>query len=304
MMAAVKCRNDDERRARDVLRAVLGCPVECIDPGGGSAPTVDLLMTRADGSRVAVEVTSLVDPGNRSLQRELDKRDWSDLRLAWCWYVHCQSRTDPRALHRQFAVLFESLEQAGVETFSRYRMRTHRLINGKVIDLPPWQVNGQNLEDTPIRPTVEPTLRRLFELGVTAGVRLDRESPGAIRPRPLQAGGAFSAESAADALAEKLAQHDNLAKLRAADAAERHLFLWIHFDGGAASAALRTATGEDGLPDPPRLPDGVDAAWVAGGWTTPSKPEQLTNSLSYIDADGWQHLGPVEAPPYSEDEDD
>lgn len=301
-MAVLECRSDDERRARDVLRSVLGCAVDCVDPGGGPAAVADLLATKPDGRLLAVEVTSLVDPGNRSLHSELAKRDWSDERLSWWWSVHCQGRIDPRVAHREFAEHFAALEQAGVETFDRYRMRRHALIDGQFVEVPPWRVNHANLEDSPIRHEIEPVFDKLFALGITAGVRLAAESPGAINLQPRQQGGAFAASSAADALAEAINQPDNLAKLRGADAHGRHLFLWVHFDGGAASAALQMAASDGIVPDAPELPDGVDAAWVAGAWTNPNKPEQLTSVLFYVDGNGWKHIGAVEGPPTTQDE--
>ncbi|MEZ5142214.1 MAG: hypothetical protein R2726_06795 [Acidimicrobiales bacterium] len=174
-------------------------------------------------------------------------------------------------------------------------MRTHALIDGRFVEVPPWRVNHVNLEDSPIRTAVEPVFERLFELGITAGDCLTRESPGAIVLQPGLPGGAFAASAAADALAAVINQPDNLAKLRSADTNERHLFLWVHYDSGAASAALQVAANDGTVPEPPELPDGVDGAWVAGAWTNPDKPTELTSVLFYVDEAGWQHLGAVEA---------
>ncbi len=95
------------------------------------------------------------------------------------------------------------------------------------------------------------------------------------------------------ALVEDVSKADNLGKLRSADADEAHLFLWVHSDSGAPSAALQLASSEGLVPDPPQLPEGVDASWVAGAWTEPGQVGQLAAVLYRVDSTGWRRVSPM-----------
>jgi hypothetical protein len=198
-------------------------------------------------------------------------------------------------LYHRFGDLFVALEEAGVTNFDRYRLDRVKFIDGEFVHVPPWRVNHQNLENSPIRAATEPTLNELDSLGVTAGVRIAEGEPGAIHLQAPLPSGSFAPSSAADELARALYKRDNLSKLRSAAAHKRHLFLWVHFDSGAPSAALQAADAGDFIPEPSPLPDGIDGAWVAGAWTNPQESNQLTSTLYFVDASGWHALGPVSA---------
>jgi hypothetical protein len=85
----------DEADAGAVLAAVLNGTWEARDVLGAPPGTPDLVVHTADGTRVIIEVTSVVNGRRRSREQAAYERVWVDPRLSRDWIVVLQDEPSP-----------------------------------------------------------------------------------------------------------------------------------------------------------------------------------------------------------------
>lgn len=229
---------DNEVSAAALVSVVLGGHPERTDTAGAQQ-THDFDIVLTDGQVVALEVTREVDPAVRSQHALEDKLDWSSFDdLNGFWHVSVIEPCDVKALHSELPGVLAEMQLEGLTVVSLDR-----------------------------RAEQHGTLAKLRRLGAVAAVRLQDRSPGEIALNSAPIASSTAIDVPVDVANAHLSRPDNVRKLRAARADERHLFVWITVDRTAAVASFALGS----LPTaPPLLPDGVDAVWLATAYEPPT----------------------------------
>jgi hypothetical protein len=216
--------------AGDLLAQLLDRRAEPHDVGGHRQHDWDL--HGADGTVVALEVTSHVDPDRVSFWRK--GPHYKEMpSLDGTYFVSVKPTADRRKLWRFLPTILEA---------------------------PPPGIVVADLKNARwYRPRPEPTPHEvlLVSLGVE-GIVHSTEGPPAIALTTPD-GGAVSPERAVEAaMSEVAANRDKL--LDATDVTERHLFVWIDGSAWLANLSMREEPPTASAPD---FGKGVDVLWVA-----------------------------------------
>jgi hypothetical protein len=235
-----------EIEAADLVLGVLRGHRVSLDTKHGPDGMPDFLLTLDDGRRVALEVTRYADRGLLSMSKAAHGKCWPAPALANDWQVGLDiprdgEVTNVKGLAKAVIPLLDALERLGV-TNAIYPTE--------------WPVS---LRTSGAAGKIARITRQLAQLHVFV-VRDWRSRQGDASELVFTIHGGVSpdiTEVNQLALTEARA---NRAKLAAADADERHLFVWV--DGSRAAAEFAMFMGE--LPsEGMSLPSGVDAVWTA-----------------------------------------
>lgn len=226
---------DDEEDAAKVITAVLPGTIIPRDPGGGSIPVHDFDVEVHAGRSIAVEVTRYNVEAEVRQRAKAIRGVRRDPSLVFNWHLSMQRRYDPEDLLAQAPVLLADLEQRGVEPD----------------DL------GESM-----RAGADVALAALARLGVRFAYHRGRAGAGggSIEIGDAPRVGVSSPDVIIKAVEACALRKGKAEKLAAADADERHLFLWIETSRDAAVAAMSS----DLLPvRAPDIPELIDAIWLA-----------------------------------------
>lgn len=234
---------DDERGAGDLFTEINGGTWVTVDGPTAPPSTYDIkvtLPTNGTAPRtIALEATQDTTQDVRHQRAVAAKLDWTSAQLDAFWHVSVLEATDVRALHAEVFGLISELNDAGKTT----------LLVGR-----PSRSTG-SLND------------RLWELGVRLLYRVRDEDPGYVNLSPASEAGSTGPSALIEIAADHATRPDNATKLRNADADERHLWVWVTSDRGQQIAAL---VGEFMPTQAPRVPDHIDAIWLATAFKTPT----------------------------------
>jgi hypothetical protein len=239
-----------EIAAGGLIAEILGGRAEPKDVRGAPDATIDLLIVDLpDEQVVALEVTSAANSAVVSQNRAAFGATWSSPELVHNWMVGI-GRQDPtesiRDLMAQVIPIVVMLERTG-ETAVEVRYD------------PRYQPRPAERSDE-----MHDAMVKMFDLGVYAA-RLWSE-PEEVRPGqliPSISQGVSSDPGQINELVVERAEK-KVDKLRAAEADERHLFVWM--DSSHAEAELAFATLAP--PPAPTIPKGIDVVWLVepAGW--------------------------------------
>lgn len=219
-----------EDAAAEIVRQVLaGDQIKRRDGVPGAPPGIhDFDLEFADGSRVAVEVTTATDSPLRELWAAVSDRCWTfpGLQRSWSLVIRHDTRVD--ALHRAAGTLLAELERLGI-----------------------YRVNAYEPDDA--RAT------KLATLGVRYARAVEESEQPIVFVGTVGLGDWYDGSDICEAVEREAAKTDNVRKLLAAGGGE--LFVWVDHHAANAHAAL---SGVVTLPTrSPRLPDAVTAVWAA-----------------------------------------
>lgn len=243
----------------EVLRRQLGATFTAFDDGTSHA-MVDGLFLLPDGTRGALEVTTLT--GSRAMEFEALTlgADWSSkvAGVSWFWAIWVTEDLDLNAMERHLGVVLQACEAANV----------HEL-----------EV-GQWLGDTASHEWVraQPGIRHGY--GSDSG-----KFPGLVQLIPGDTHGAFLPEDAASNLTEWIeselmspALARKLAKLEATGRPERHLWVRVH-ESAPPDVVLHALCFSDQVPTRPLVPScGLTGLWIGPRWG---------NTLRWLQSEGW-----------------
>jgi hypothetical protein len=239
-----------EIAAGELIAHILGGRAEAQDVKGAPDATIDfLILDLPNDDVVALEVTSAANSAVVSQNRAAFGRDWISPELGHNWMIGI-GREDPKMSIRDLmtqvipiVVLFERTGETAVEV--RYD--------------PQYQPRSPERSEE-----MHDAMVKMFDLGVYAA-RLWSEPeegrPGQLIPSISQ--GLSSDPGQINELVVERAEK-KIDKLRATEADERHLFVWM--DSSHAEAELAFATLAP--PPAPIIPEGIDVVWLVEptGW--------------------------------------
>jgi hypothetical protein len=240
---------EEERTAFGIIRRVTGTPVHQRDDNTQPG-MVDGWWPLPDGRRAVVEVRLLVDPAAAEVSSRFGEHDHrlSVDGLEHHWEVHVGPEVRVDELRRDLPTLLLWFEQR------------HPSLDG-FEEL--WRSQVQL-----------PVLGRYVEAGQLDAYRhTDLPSPGYVNLLPPAIGGAAGdGETVAVWLSEllrsdRLAKH--LAKLAAADAEERHLWLGVHMSGAPFAPFYALTDGTVVPQTDPVVPAHLDAVWLFPQFSAP-----------------------------------
>lgn len=233
----------DETAAAEIVAAYLNGDHKPRDVEGAGDSTYDFDVVLTTGRRVALEVTAAADQDRLSLDAAAFGKDWIEPSLGQDWWVVLSRRTvGPEIrlyrLMKQIVPLLEVFERYEVPEVNRDRLQAQR-----------EAVTSELIET-----------RQQF---MTLGGNVARSNG----PRRLSKGGqvllsfshGFSSDAGQANALVLAAAESNREKLAAADADERHLFIWM--DPSYSSAEAAVSLGRP-LAAPANLPSEIDAVWL------------------------------------------
>ncbi|HZP14949.1 MAG TPA: hypothetical protein VFA96_03930 [Nocardioides sp.] len=270
---------DEEADAAALLAAYLDGVVHRRDPGGGAEQRHDFDLQLRDGRTIAIEVTRHTVAEYLRTLAAVDARDWYFPSLSNNWVVDMSGPYNVRALHNQIAQPLTALEAAGFEQLLlRQALFDATLADDELDD------DERSARAKLAAAGAWGAAESLYNMGVRSVCRIGAadESGGLIIPSDAPRAGATGASVVVDLVEYHAALADNAAKLaRAAQADERHLFVWVESSQDQAVAAF----GFPLLPErPPLLPDDIDAVWVVTAF-------DQAHIWQYHRDDGWRDLG-------------
>lgn len=229
----------EEWAAARIVQSYEGGAIQVTDCPGAPDGThdFDLVSTR----RIALEVTRSADPRERSTRAAIGKRRWRAPELSHNWQVSVWYSAETHdvaniaMLHRHLFGLLAVLEAHSVTKVwcDGFCRRSDKAVNDAV--------------------------NQLGSLGVSSILQLGQPSSGDVAAIFVGLCGGFSTGPEVVNASVEQASADNLAKLAAAEADERHLFVWVDYSAGAVELAVRLGQ----LPASPNLPEAVDTVWLA-----------------------------------------
>ena len=279
---------DEERAAEVVIAAVYEATASHLDPGGGATQLHDLDVVFKDGRTAAVEVTRYNDQTFLETAGAAAKLDWRFATLAGIWVVDTVSGAKIKNLHADVVKHLAVLERAEVKMVQPLGAGRCRAIR---VGKPFKDVEDLNPGDPAFAAGIG-----LLELGVAFAYRvadsqLDAEGE-VILGSPARAGTTDSSE-VVEMIERLAALADNFKKLAAADDRdERALFVWVEDSQPGILAAIGFLDAlHDGIASlpAPRLPDFVDAVWVAAA-------HREARVLEYHRRLGWKDHGVIAVP--------
>jgi hypothetical protein len=236
--------NELELAAGDIAAAVLEGEAVALDVPGAPDRTVDFEVRLPGGRRVALEVTTATEEDAQRLRVAALGRQYSASELANDWQLGVieEAGREPvniRALIAGIVPVLEVFERRGItEVETRQSPQYRRPAPGTAQEV------------------VDATLEQ-FKLGaILTRSWGPRQSPDAASLL-LSIHGGFSADIDKVNELAAIEAKANSAKLAAADADERHLFMWLTLTHPDAELAVHTG------PPPSTLPSGVDVLWLA-----------------------------------------
>jgi hypothetical protein len=235
----------DERWAARLMTAQLGVPVTVHDDGRQES-MYDLTIQYSDRSPGAVEVTSVTDGPSIALWKLINppRKRWCEPDLAGGWGVALAPAANAKLIKRQLPQILANLEAQGIRE---------------------------------LRPQPRRDPLHLRELGIRHLFQADTKFPGSIYPTidlpGEQSGGAVPDHT--NALAEWMSswisdpiRADNLRKLAASGADERHLFVIFRGFSGAPFQVADALMRDEARPPEmdPDLPPELTHLWAVSLW--------------------------------------
>ena len=208
--------------------AMLGGVSAVRDPGGGPVRIHDFDLHLDDGRVIAVEVTRCNVEAELQQQAEIDRRDPSFPGLRFNWHLGMASSFDVARIRAEAPRLLAVLEERGIQSVG---------------------LRGASSESEC------PAAVSLRSLGVRLLYRLD-EASSAGGTVDIGAGpvvGATAPHVAIGVAEEAAARRGKAAKLAAAAASERHLFVWVESSFDPAARRRGSRQRHRGLRASPRL---------------------------------------------------
>jgi hypothetical protein len=202
----------NEAIAKQFVERVMGIRLEHADTHGG----VDYLSP--DGT-VALEVTAVTDEQRKSARDALSKpaaKSSPRTPLQGCWMVFfLDTQPGMKTFRKRVHSAIADLEFAGETYFKRHRAKVHASQGGE--------------------------LSHIYQLLLDAGVERavpypchlqeDPDHVHRLKLSPGSGGSVSDSDESLDRLMEELSKKtDNPTKLRASDAEQRHLFVWLNDD--------------------------------------------------------------------------
>jgi hypothetical protein len=235
-----------ERQAAAALAEYLGGTETPRDVQGAPPGTHDFDIDLSDARRIALEVTTVADSKVVGFHNVLGDTDWLAPELTADWWV---GLPDPEGGQPVISVKREkstivaalaALETHGISELNRDRLN-------------PW---ARIPNSTP--PAVREAIVKLISVPVTFVRSFGRKRDDVARLFFSAHGGAVTdPDQLNDLVVERV--HAKRKKLAAANASERHLFVWLSGTYPAAELAFSTLS----PPTPPAIPSEVDAVWLA-----------------------------------------
>jgi hypothetical protein len=226
-------------------------------PGGGNG-NHDFDIT-ISSLTIALEITSTSVGEVLTFWDQIGRQSWecSRCKLGWSLSVRPAAPgyrgAEIKVLRQEIEGHLTVLEQADVQSFGLQHPRPEGAAAAAAVDA-------------------------LLQLGVVHGSSVG-PPPSGIRPLILI--GTSGPAAASDPLnlntAIERATRENVAKLRRAQADERHLFLWVDSTDPDCYAPLSFGMLPAAGPD---LPDGIDRAWVAAWMPGPTVPTAVLWSVT------------------------
>ncbi|MEJ1116749.1 hypothetical protein WBN73_20790 [Paenarthrobacter sp. CCNWLY172] len=203
---------NDEDAARKIVEKVLGIPLEHADVNGG----VDYLSNDHD---VALEVTRVTDEAKKDARRTFEKSaaEGSKASLHTCWTVTVHETHWPaKNFEQTVQPLIAELESAGLTSFDEQKAREHVLDNEEFSHIygPLLKAGVGDARPLEERPDCPEHAHRVLLSTWGGGPVHDSNGSLVELIKELQ----------------KPNRKDNLRKLRASGAKERHLFVWLDDD--------------------------------------------------------------------------
>lgn len=245
LSASVSKQRPEERWAASLMSAELGVPVVVHDDGRRES-MYDLTIRYPGRSPGAGEVTTVTDGPSVALWKLINppRERWCEPQLAGGWSVELAPTASAKLIKRRLPDILAKLESAGIR------------------------------EARP-RPRRDPL--QLWDLGIRHLLQGATEFPGSIYPildlPPEQSGGAVADHT--NALPQWMSswisdptRADNLRKLAASGADERHLFVIFRgFSGAPFQVADALMRDEAQPPDvDPDLPPEITHLWAVSLW--------------------------------------
>lgn len=248
-------RDKSAELARLCVQETLRVPVEITDGRNGQR-AVDLRATYA-GRTLAIEVKRVVDPAFRESSVAASQLGYvRDERLLLSWHVSLEHRANWKDAAANLPRILLELESLGFP-------------GG-----PPWDVARFDA-------ALEEDLGRLKVSSLWPSSPTKKHPPG-FYVMPEGWGAAVPGIEAIPDFLKSLLAGDAMAKLRAqlkaANADERHAFLWLGWENAVAWPL--DEAGENLPATTPQLPEGIDAVWV-GGTTVGAR------LLAWLPTHGW-----------------
>lgn len=206
-----------------------------LEPPAVPDGTHDIDLWIPDGRRIAVEVTQIIC--GELVAQMRSEASWLTTTLQMDWWVELRD---------------EHVRVKGLRDIVEAELAILEAI------MPPLAVDASTTQHYA---EIEPIPRRLSEIGVVNVARLPVLPAQRGVGHVLLRAGVRSFAPMEDAFPEiNKAAVDNHAKLRRAQADERHLFVWIESPHPTAGT---WSHGEDLPPISLQLPDGIDAVWLS-----------------------------------------
>lgn len=194
-----------------------------------------------NGIVIAVEVTRHNVESELQQQAEVARTDPHFPGLGFDWHLGMAPSFDVGRVRAEAPSLLAALEERGIESIGLRE---------------------------PGPPGSEDTVKSLRSLGVRLLYRLSEASSfgGMLDIGAAPVAGSTAPHVAVEVAENAAARKGKAAKLVAAVASERHLFVWVESSRHAAVAAIRA----DELPEQaPELPPGIDVVWLAVAYEHP-----------------------------------
>lgn len=227
-----------EREATEILKSILGVPVDEVDVGGVTPGLHDLEIRWPEHPAWAVEVKMETDSLSRELLSALAQHGYAvetDL-LRSRWLVGLLPGAPVKALRAELPGYLARVEAEGWSEF----VRSFGLYSGAVQEVVQrfrvWHGKATGTDEQPRLVLVPPT-------------------PVGSWAWPVER---------VNGVVERWASRDDVRKkLMASGSRERHLFIWVAED--AADVAWTLERAEYPPSDPPSFPPEVTGAWIATG---------------------------------------
>lgn len=189
---------------------------------------------------IAVEVTRAARDPDISMWTAINKRTWHAPTLHRRWTISVVQPSETAAprikkLHREAEKLLAVLENSGVGEFESRS--------------PERRVGDQALD----------AIAGLARLGVVRGREIGPPGAGEVPHIYVGSSGGFTTSPEAINARASMEIQGNITKLRAANADQRHLFIWVHSTAHEVELALH----QNHPPGPLQMPEGLDTVWLA-----------------------------------------
>ena len=254
---------DNEEVAAHVLASLLDgeCHLRDTQVGPDSNKRYDYDIRSHDGRVIALEVTQHVNSERRRQQKYIESELTPLYSSRHDWSVGVKGDARLEGLSNRLSQMLAKLDQLNID--SVYTGASH--------SLPPFMV-------------------RLRDLAIRSVIRTRRMTgPGCISVHAEPESGHTSHELVTSIAEDSLRR--KAAKLRLAQADERHLWTWVDLEEFSMSSALSAAkfTRPSTLPDltPSGVGEGIDVVWVAGSWIDESDGSSKT-PIFKCDGDRWE----------------